>query len=295
MIDHFLNEPSVRKSFIVSGGRTATTLFGNQLGRLFPHVYSIHEPDRVDIGPEKTLASLRQVLSQGFFRMGFLKALGFAGTRNLSLRRLSGAVGPQKVHAQLIADRSHIDLQAHSIYVESNYQLFGVIRDCLALPNAYAAFLLRHPSSWIESWLKKKWYGPEDRLSRIDFAGFKRITPANVGIDEPSWDEFGRVDKLAWVWGFLAELFETVSAEVPSRTGIFRFEDLTSPEPSAVAEQQRFLQLVLGDGSSDTLSSYRKIIQIRDNESPDTRIAVVLPDWFRQRHSAVLVKYGYEP
>lgn len=295
MNDHFLTEPSVRKSFIVSGGRTATTLFGNQLGRLFPHVYSIHEPDRVDIGRTKTLASLRKVLSQGVFRMGFLKALGFAGTRNLSLRRLSGTVGRRTVHAQLIADRSHIDLQAHPVYVESNYQLFGVVRDCLALPNAYAAFLLRHPSSWIESWLKKKWYGPDDRLSRIDFAGFKRITPANVGVEEPGWDEYGRAEKLAWVWGFLAELFETVSAEFPSHTGIFRFEDLTDSQPSAEAEQRRFLQLVLGDGYGDALSTYRKIIQTRDNESPATRIAVDLPDWFRQKHGALLAKYGYEP
>lgn len=292
--NEIFRNPLVRKVFIVSGGRTATTLFGKRLGDTFSNVFSIHEPDRVDLTSSSALASAAAVLRQGVFRMGLLKALGRAGTRNLSLRRLQGLVDQSRAQEWFLADRRHLGAIDEAVYAEANYQLFGVIEDCLAFPNSTAILVLRDPLTWIQSWLKKKWYGPEDRLTRIDALGFKRITPANVGLTNADWDRYDRTEKLAWVWGFLAERFVELEADNPEHVALFRFEDLTASDESCSSQHERFLERLLGKPASQNETEiYRNMTSNRENATQGDGPDVILPDWFLERHGALLSRFNY--
>jgi len=287
-------DPGVRKTFIVSGGRTATMLFGKRFGESFGDVFSVHEPDVVDITRNGFRSSISGVARQGVFRMGVLKSLGLAGSRNLSLKRLRGSIDHDRALDWFIKDRRHLAHINRPIYLEANYQLFGVVEDIISLPNSRAILIIRDPRTWIESWLKKRWYSRSDLLTQLDFLGFRRITPRNVGISEPTWNHFDRVEKLAWVWGFLARSFAEQVSAFPDKVSVFRFEDILGGSP-IVDTQRQLLKIIFGeDGADQRLAEYRHMIRHKDNATPRESIDVRLPSWFWRDFGDLLRKYQYE-
>lgn len=288
------HNPQIRKVFIVSGGRTATTLFGHRLTAAFPRIYSVHEPDRIDAAQSGARGTAAALAGQGLWRMGFLKGLGLAGTRNLSLKRARGTIDREAALDWLVADRRHLGELDCDIYVEANYQLFGVVPDLVTLPNSHVVLLLRDPATWIQSWLKKKWYSREDWLTRLDALGMKRITPRNVGLIEPGWETFSRTEKLAWVWGYLAKGFVEQQSASPARVSLYRFEDLTAPGNDTLALKSEFLSGLLGqDPTQDDLDRYDKLIGHRDNATTGRNPDVILPDWFTRQYGDLLAQFDY--
>lgn len=291
-IDVFRN-PAVRKTFIVSGGRTATMLFGNRLSEAFDDVFSVHEPDVVELPRHGVFESAHRLARQGLLRMGLLKSLGLAGTRNLSLRRLQGRIDDRGTLDWFLKDRRHLRDIGSPYFVEANYQLFGITEDLLRLPNTNVVLVIRDPRAWIESWLKKKWYSERDLLTRLDVLGFKRITPENVGIAENRWDSFERVEKLAWVWGFLARSFAQLEAAYPDRACVLRFEDILGAKP-LLSTQRRLVGRIFGEQQIDArIDTFLGMIRHKDNATPTRDVDVSFPAWFTEAYGDILRQYGY--
>ena len=294
MTTEVFHNPQIRKVFVVSGGRTATTLFGHRLTDAFPGIYSIHEPDRIDAARSGAHGTASALAGQGLWRMGFLKGLGCAGTRNLSLKRARAAIDRQAALDWLVADRRHLGEIDCDVYVEANYQLFGVVPDLVTLPNSHVVLLLRDPSTWIQSWLKKKWYSQDDWLTRLDALGMKRITPRNVGKPDDRWQSFSRTEKLAWVWGYLADGFVGQHAANPERISLYRFEDVTAPGSETKGLKSQFLAVFLGhEPEQDELNLYDKMIGHRDNATTGRNQDVILPDWFTTQYGDLLAQFNY--
>lgn len=288
------HNPQIRKVFIVSGGRTATTLFGHRLTAAFPRIFSIHEPDRIDAAQSGARGTVEALAGQGLWRMGVLKGLGFAGTRNLSLKRARGSIDRAAALEWLVADRRHLGALDCDVYVEANYQLFGVVPDLVTLPNSHAILLLRDPATWIQSWLKKKWYSRADWLTRLDALGMKRITPRNVGTPDDRWESFTRTEKLAWVWGYLAAGFVDQQAGNPDRVSLYRFENLTARGDDTLEQKTQFLENLLGrTPDQDELDRYDKLIGHRDNATTGRNPDVILPDWFTTQYGDLLAQFNY--
>ncbi len=294
MTTQVFHNPQIRKVFIVSGGRTATTLFGHRLAAAFPGIYSVHEPDRIDAVQRGAAGTIAALAGQGAWRMGVLKGLGLAGTRNLSLKRARGAIDRGAALDWFIADRRHLGTIDCETYVEANYQLFGVVPDLLTLPDSRAILLLRSPITWIQSWLRKKWYSQQDWLTRLDLLGMKRITPKNVGVADARWDGFTRVEKLAWVWGYLADSFARLQAAHPDQVTTYRFEDLTTRSPETAATRSAFLEILLGrKPGDDELGRYDNLIGHRDNATVGEGPDVTLPGWFIEQYGELLAHFDY--
>lgn len=291
-IDVFRN-PEVRKTFIVSGGRTATMLFGNRLSEAYADVFSVHEPDVVELTRHGVRKSAGQLARQGLLRMGLLKSLGLAGTRNLSLRRLQGRIDEQQTLEWFLKDRRHLGDIETPFYIEANAQLFGITEDLLRLPNTNVVLIIRDPGTWIESWLKKKWYSERDLLTRVDKLGFRRITPENVGLEESGWDSFQRVEKLAWVWGFLARSFRQLEAAHPDRACVLRFEDVLGATP-LIDSQRLLVGRIFGEQEIDArLGTFLDMTRHKDNATPTHKVEVAFPAWFTEAYGDILRQYGY--
>lgn len=287
------NDPSIRKIFMISGGRTATMLFGNRLSEYFPEIFSIHEPDRLTLDFSDFGGLFRSLLHQGIFRMGVLKSLGFAGTRNLSLKVILGKISQEGIESWFNADRTFINFK-QEIYFEANAQLFGVGEELLLLPNSRVVFVLRDPNDWIQSMMKRHRYSETDLFWKYDVLGFKRITPNNVGVECDEWIEFNRVEKLAWVWGFLAERFINIEKKHADQCVVLRYEDLIGSGVAPASVQKNFLSLVLGRTFAiDDMQRYEKMITKVVNAGVGSKAKITLPNWFKEKYGTILKQYDY--
>jgi hypothetical protein len=217
------------KVFIVSAGRTGTKFFAEILPQVIPDCYAVHEPDNIKIARPNLIRNvIKQVKEQsGMGSLILLKALGFTGARNLSLRRLNNKLDGQSVINQFKTERQWTERIRCNIYVESNHQLFGFSEDLLMLPNTTVIYMVRNPFDWIRSCmnLNQGWYGKKDLLTMVNFLGFKRISPRNIGIVVAQWKEYSQCLKLAWLWNYLNSIFYKISSD--SRNAwLFRFEDI---------------------------------------------------------------------
>ncbi|MEQ8820382.1 MAG: hypothetical protein RLY93_09055 [Sumerlaeia bacterium] len=218
----FLN---LRKTFIISAGRTGTQFFGDLASELVPGCFSIHEPDKVDWHTLSRDERWRRLRQQGVVRPYLLKALGTSGARNHSLNYLEGRISEKEAIERFIKDRKWI-VGDRKLYVESNAQLFGLGNLLAELPNSHVLFFVRHPKTWVSSWLSKVWYSEKDILTRIDRGGLRRLTPDNAGIACPEWPDYSRAEKLAWTWLTMNRLFAELNAEGRKNVALFRYEDV---------------------------------------------------------------------
>ena len=236
------------KVFIVSAGRTGTKFFAVILPSIIPDCYATHEPDNIKIErPHLIRNIIKQVKEQGGIRnLILLKALGLTGARNLSLRRLNNQLDGQSTINQFKAERQWVEKICCTIYVESNQQLFGFSEDLLMLPNTKIIYVVRNPFGWIQSWmnLNQSWYGKRDLLATINFLGFKRISPKNIGIADVPWREFSQCTKLAWLWNYLNNIFFEISSH-HKNAWLFKFEDIFIQKNDEAI--RKFLNLLASD------------------------------------------------
>lgn len=229
----------LKKIFIVSAGRTGTQFLSLAIPKLLPNCYAVHEPDKIDLHTLTLNEVLRRCAKQGLIKLTFLKALGISGTRNYSLKRLSKQINSDDVLRKIIQDRLWID-SGYDTYIECNFQLFGLTRELLNLPNCQLVFIVREPKAWVSSWLRRGLFGAKDNMYQINLLGLKRLTPGNIGIELSQWSQFTQLDKIYWTWCFLNQKFYDINAEFPNKTSIYKFEKLF------IEQDQKELSKLLG-------------------------------------------------
>jgi hypothetical protein len=218
-----------RKVFIVSNGRTGTRFFAETLGRILPDCFSIHEPDNLIITSRNTIKNMMpQLRRMGLMNLVFLKALGITGARNISLKRLQGKKSREAAISRFLKDRKWAKEINQELYIESNQQLFGLSEDLAFLPNSKVIYIVRHPLTWVKSWMNKRqsWFGKKDLMNRINFLGFKRLTPKNAGDRVLGWNKFTQLEKLTWLWNFTNKIYTGVADKNYSNVCLVRFEDI---------------------------------------------------------------------
>jgi len=213
------------KTFIVSGGRTGTTFFAECLDTLVNDSLSEHEPDKIDQKQLKEKNGINLLLERGIWRLVVLKSLGVAGARNHSLNFMAGRINEETAIRRFKGDRKWIPKRL-KLYIESNYQLFGMTKPLCRIPNAYLLFVVREPIDWIRSWMTKYWFSEKDLLYKVNILGLKRISPCNVNINESDWDNWNRQSKLAWVWLTMYSSMLDTAKSHPKKCRVVFFEDI---------------------------------------------------------------------
>lgn len=211
-------------ALIASGGRTGTTFLGEFLSDMVPDAFSIHEPD---VWPGFGTEALRRIRVFGFRHMVVDRLRGRSGLRNLSVRRLAGELSHEEAAAEIRRQRSsYYRRLPQPLVVESNYQSFGVVSAWpAAFPEARVAALVRHPATWVASYLDYGTRrGPRDRVQRW---GQRRLDPAMIGDDEfaARWSDMSRLERLCWDWRTVNGALLR-QAEDDARVRLFRYEDL---------------------------------------------------------------------
>ncbi|MCI4644869.1 MAG: sulfotransferase [Hyphomonadaceae bacterium] len=213
-------------AFIVSGGRTGTTFFGEYISEFIPDAFSVHEPDVVTQRSRRVL--FKRIQDFGIWHMLIGRALGMTGIRPLSRRNLSGEF---KDEAPLLgAIRQHRDSYFSRIdaplVVESYSQWFGILPQLRKVyPEARIVGIIRDPREWVVSWLNHGGrHGPGDFVTMF---GHKRLTPEMVGDMQwaEAWETMSPFEKLCWDWKIInGSIAEFCEADPGAR--LYRFEDL---------------------------------------------------------------------
>ena len=232
--------------FIVSGGRTGTKFFGQQLSAIFPDAFSVHEPDLLDTGNIRR--SFRAIREFGLWHMVFGRLLGQTGIRALSTRKICDpAAEKAEIQRSIRRQRSsYFERQKEPLIVESYYQWFGLLDDIREVyPNAKIAGIVRDPRSWVRSWMD---YGGHHDLTDVAAKiGIGRISP-NTAIDPQFADqssEWSLFERLCWDWR-LVNFRIAEFADRDPHAKLFRFEDIFGLESDTGMSD--FLEFVADHG-----------------------------------------------
>ena len=218
----------INKIFIVSSGRTGTKFLGENLQKIVHNSLSVHEPDKVELTKKHRAELINKFKKIGIIELIINKALGISGTRNLSLRRINNEIEFGDIIKKIRKPRNVLLGDSYyRYYFEANWQLFGLLDDLFNFQNSKIIIFFRDPRTWVQSWMNKGyWYDDKDLLTKIDMLGFKRVTPKNVGIDNPEWKQYTRFQKLCWVWNYMNGLFYEAMGKDKKNIKAFYFEDI---------------------------------------------------------------------
>lgn len=209
---------------IASGGRTGTAFLGEFLSEMVPESYSVHEPD---VWPGLSREALRRIGVFGLKHMVVDRLRGRSGFRNLSLRHIRGELTSEESVDEIQRQRmSYYESLPQPLVIESNYQCFGVVPEFRkAFPDSRVAVLVRHPETWVASYLDYATRrGGRDRVQRW---GQSRLHPEMVGDEEyvDRWDDMSRFERLCWDWKIINGALVR-AAETDPVVRLFRYEDL---------------------------------------------------------------------
>lgn len=264
----------IKKTFIISSGRTGTEFLGFHMNTLSEKIQSVHEPDRITLSGLRTWESFNKINRLGFFNLFVLKALGFSGTRNLSLKRLNGKIDFDNAMQTFLKDRENI-ITPGSLYIEANAQLFGLVDDLKKMKCSKVLIIFRDPREWVRSWMNRDgWYDGKDMLSRINLWGLKRINPKNVGINHPDWKRYSRFQKLCWVWNFMNHSFYRSLETNTAKISWFFFEDLFRDKKEDKVRD--FLRFALGELHRE---KYVKQLHVRLHKKINHNARNDFPGW----------------
>lgn len=282
---------------IASGGRTGTAFLGQFLSEMVPESFSVHEPD---VWPGLGREALHRIGVFGLKHMVLDRLRGRSGFRNLSLRRIRGELTAEEtvdeIHRQRIA---YYESRSQPLVVESNYQCFGIVPEFRrAFPNSRVAALVRHPETWVASYLD---YGTRrggrDRVQRW---GQSRLHPAMVGDEEyvGRWDGMSRFERLCWDWKAInGALVRGARSDQVVR--LFRYEDLflASDREDEFREFLAFLT-DFGDHSYDIQfdpDALRQRVNVRPARSRgDALNAVSRPEALEEICGDLMAELGYD-
>ena len=259
----------IRKVFIVSAGRCGSHFFGKNLKKLSKYFYSIHEPDKISFRGENKKELWFKLINYGIWNLIILKALAKSGSRNLSLLRLKTNKNLNINHLWnwLYKDRKLIDFYKYQIYFEANAQLFGLVSDLIKMPRTKVAIFIRDPRTWVQSWLNKgTWYDEKDILGNVNWLGFKRLTPRNVGRKNTMWKSYDRFQKLCWVWNYMNSNFYKIISKYKKNIRFFLFEDFFIKKKEDIIKD--FLRFIIGNNYTPKyLECTLNLLQQKENQT----------------------------
>jgi len=273
------NFTELKKNFVISTGRTGTRFFGKFLKDIIPDCFTIHEPDTLNKYLPDFIVKVKQY---GFYRYFILKLLGKAGSRNLSMKRITGAYTKEKCIREFLIDRKWAGSLKDSYYIESNYQLFGLAEDIAALENTKIILIVRHPFGFIKSVLNRTaynyfesffrnfgvgaMYSKIDPLEKLNILGFKRPTPKNVGEDVVGWGKFSRFKKLVWYWNFINNRLYNIHLNDLGNIRLYRFEDIFVDRNEKIIKD--FFEFILEDDFKSDMPA--KFIEMTKKKKENT-------------------------
>jgi len=210
--------------FIVSGGRTGTTFFGDYLSDVIDDCYSEHEPDLlVGLQPK----TRKRIARFGIYHMVIGRIFKRTGIRNLAQRYRSGQLDNAATVKAIRRHRDnyHSSIEA-SLIVESYYAWYGMLGPLRqAYPKARIASVIRDPRDWVRSWIN--YGGFYNHTDHIRWFGQSRINPTLAGDLEvqSKWAQMGHFEKTCWNWNLTYSLISEFSNR-DDAAKLFRFEDL---------------------------------------------------------------------
>lgn len=179
-----------RPIFFLSTGRTGTQLF-TQLINCCVSLRAFHTPK-----PE--LIQQGKVVYEAYHKTDpFQKEL---------IDRLSGQT--------FLAAREHYLHQAflhNKTYVETNNRITFLAPAIHALlPHARFVYLYRHPGDFIRSGIRRRWYTGQvsHDIGRITYGGSAEV--------QQQWNEWGYIEKIAWLWNETNQFIEDFLSSVDS-------------------------------------------------------------------------------
>lgn len=188
---------NVRPGFVLSTGRAGTLLL-NQLLRLAPNAYPVHQPQ-----PE-----LIRVSKRAYEEIG----------RSPEIFRETFKTAREELVFQA-AERE-------KVFIETNNRITffaPIIRDIF--PNAVFIHLVRHPGDFVRSGIRRNWYSGEHDHD------LGRIVPLLPEMAK-KWQQFSLIQKIGWLWNETNRFIEEAKANWPDDSCLFvKAEDLfTNPE-----------------------------------------------------------------
>lgn len=201
---------------------------------------TVHEPDTIVLRKKELIQKLSRF---GLWNLFVLRLFGQRGSKMLSLRYLSNSMSREDAFKKLKRERSWVNKTEY--YIEANTHLFGLARLLPEMPNTKVIFIVRDPRDWTSSGMNKQgWFDKKDFQERLNFGGLKRLTPANVGIDDEGWNNYTPFEKLCWTWNYQNRLFYDVYNRTVNKQCLLwlRFEDIfTYAKGSVLDELYRFI------------------------------------------------------
>ena len=210
--------------FIVSGGRTGTTLFGEALGSVIPEATSFHEPDLLD---GISLRSWRAIRRFGLYHMVVGRLIGTTGVRNLAQSYLSNKLSREEAVRAVFSQRgAFYRAQPTPMVIEAYYQWYGllpVLRE--AFPKAKIAGIVRDPRTWVSSWLR--FGGHHDEADRVAAIGQSRLNPEMIGDRRfaDQWNRMNKFERLCWDWQTIYRLIAEFD-ERDDLCSVYKFEEI---------------------------------------------------------------------
>ncbi len=158
---------NIQKVFIVSTGRTGT-LFMSEFFKLFPEVFSCHEPS-----PE-------------FCNLGFSYAQGIKSSHE--------AVQEIEKGRRLLC--REVKRRSAKIYIESNNAIFSLLQPLREVfSDAKIVHIVRDGRDFVRSGMSRTWYAEDDRTAiRLRADMFPNDPYYN------KWQLMSRFEKNAWLW-----------------------------------------------------------------------------------------------
>lgn len=224
-------------TFIVSGGRTGTRLFGQVLSDVVENCFSVYEPDVFVLKPR----CISRIWKFGLWHVVIGRVLAKTGTRVIGQKLICGKITAQQAKAYIRSSRSRYHQSiAQSLIIESNNQWWSMIDElCEVWPQAKVIVIIRDPRNWVRSLMNKTGkYDQRDWASRLPPG---RLTPEKVGDSEwiDQWPNLGTFGKLAWYWSFLNKKMLAAVERTPNAR-VFRFEDVLAPDGKTLRELVEF-------------------------------------------------------
>lgn len=257
--------------FLVSGGRTGTTFFGEQLSHVIDDSFSVHEPDLLSTSPRRFLRSIKDF---GFYHMTVGRVLGQTGVRNLAQKYLSGVLSEGEVAQQIRRHREkYYGTRKASLLIESYYQWFGLLPPLRQVfPRSKIVGIIRDPRDWVGSWIS---YGSHhddtDMVARLKQS---RLSPSmmdhNTDID---WSAMNQFEKLCWDWNTTNTLICDFSA-IDEQTRFYRFEDMFDQRGGKKTVDDFLKFITRFDDRSYSYDIEKFDIETRQNASTKT-----VPNW----------------
>ncbi|NES72585.1 MAG: sulfotransferase, partial [Okeania sp. SIO2D1] len=200
---------NIQKVFIVSTGRTGT-LFMSEFFKLFPEVFSCHEPN------------------PNFWNLGINYAQGIKSSHE----------AVQEIEKGRRVLCSEVKRRKAQIYIESNNRLFSLVKPLREVfPDAKIVHVVRDGRDYVRSGMSRiKWYEKDDKTTiRLRADMFHNDPYAN------KWQQMSRFEKIAWLWqkkdGFIYQDFKELDNVIS-----VRFEDIfNNDDRSGLFEISNFI------------------------------------------------------